>query len=431
VTAELSRVLPVLCLSGGIDGNLSRACLELPAVAKAIVDVWKQQHTAEVEKAEQEIEVLNRAADAVRQSIEGLAKESQRLTDEIRDLPEKKRELEAKLLELAGKIEAAKAEAQTAIETEMKRLAQSPSSMALLGAWIGAAGNKPTDGAQALIKIQRPTLQPTQSADFKTALLSNLKACGLSPITAAEVSAVCRAAIAAGQPIALRSLFADLLAEAVACALGQPEVVWADVSAGLLEPVDWDQLIPGTQAGRPQILQNVNRSDIPLVLGSLRRSVLLQALGIQKPGNVLLMTLEANAAMRVPSDFPLGPLMDERVLLFSHGKTTSGFSAFSDFAKQLPAVATITAEEFQEIGETLVRLPLLARSAHEIVFRRAYSALRATSDKPGDAPRLFFKYWCLPRSTPDDAIPVLDAHKEVWAQDKSLTELREALTSNG
>src|SRR5205823_777552 len=130
-------------------------------------------------------------------------------------------------------------------------------------------------------------------------------------------------------------------------------------------------------------------------------------------------------------DYPFGPLIDERMLRFNPGKAVAGLSSFSDFAKQLPEVSAVTAEEFAEIGVSLRRLPLFAVSAQESVFRRAYAALQGTWEKQADVPRLFFKYWCWPRCSSEDAATVLETHKDAWGQDKSLTELREAQNRNG
>ena len=242
---------------------------------------------------------------------------------------------------------------------------------------------------------------------------------------------VCQAALVAGQPIAFKSLFADLLAGAIASALGQPAIVWADIQAGLLDPIDWGILVSSEYKGCPRILQNANRSDIPLVLGSIRRAVLEQALGIQEPDEVVLMTLEANAEMQVTSDYPIGPLIDERMLRFHAVKVGAGLSVFSAFARQLPSLGAVTVEEFSEVGDGLRRLPLFALSAHETIFQRAFAALRKTVDNPEDVPRLFFKYWCLPRCVPSDVITVLEAHKVAWENDKSLMDLKETLTHNG
>jgi hypothetical protein len=419
----IPRALELACTPGNIDSKLVEVILQIKAVEDAIEMAWKKKHTDAVKNAESEIEKLKHTAAGIKKSIEGLNEELVRMQKE-------KVSLESVLAELTKKIDVAKGDAQKVFDAELKRLAQSPASMALLAAWSGG-GNTTMDRSQPLIKIQHAMPDCQQAADLKVALFNNLKTCSLLPSIANELEAVCRAALAAGQPITIRSLFADLLAEGIASALGQPTTVWADMPAGLLDPLDWDQIIPSDQKGNPIILQNANRSDIPLALGTLRPSLLRQALGYQQPDGVLLLTLEANIEMQVQSDFPLGPLIDDSVLRFNPAKTAGAMSASTDFTKHLPEVMAVSAEEFAEISDNLRRLPLFVLSAHEMAFRRAYGALRATWENHADLPRLFFKYWCLPRLSSGDVKNVLEAHKESWKQDKSLVELREALDRNG
>ena len=268
---NLPRALEGLVSSGNLDEKVAEAILQIMSVEDALEVVWKNKHAEVVKKAQEEIVGLNTVADGIKRTIEELNKEIERLKAE-------KTGLENTLLELQRKGEEVKIEAQQVFEAELKRLAHSPASTALLGAWIGG-GNKPADRSQPLIRIQCPDSELPQAADLNAALFNNLKACSLSPIVAMELTTVCRAALAAGQPISFRSLFADLLAEAVASALGQPATVWADVPVGLLDPVDWDGLISDDHRGCPIILQNANRSDVPLVLGALRPALLRHALG--------------------------------------------------------------------------------------------------------------------------------------------------------
>lgn len=422
VMENLSHALEVLSSSGNLDAKVAEAILQIKAVEEALEAAWKRKHADAIRKAEEEIDGLKKIATEIRQSIKGLNAEVGRLQKE-------KASLEVVLSELNGKIEEAKAEAENVFDAELKRLTQSPASMALFAAWSGA-GNKAADRAQPLIKVQRWGADRQQAANLLAALFNNLKAYGLSPSSATEVAAVCGATLEAGQPISFRSFFSDLLADAVASALGQPLTVWADVPAGLLDPIDWDIVISADQKGCPMILQAANRSDIPLVLGSLRSSLLQQALGYQKPGGVVLLTLEANSEMQVQSDFHLGPLIDDRVLRFNPTKAAAAMCAFTGYAKDLPEVALVSAEEFAEIGEDVLRLPLFATSAQKVVFRRSYGALRKHCDKPVDVPRLFFKYWCLPRLSSCDVRSILEARKEVWGQDKSLSELTQSLIGN-
>lgn len=423
VMENLPLALESLVLSGRFDEKLAQSLLHIKGLEDGLELAWKQKHLEAVKMAHAEITALKDASEAIKQSMASLK-------SDFKDLELKKGNLEKELLALNGKFEAAKVEAHAVFEAELKRLAQSPVSMALIGAWTGG-GSKPTDRCKPLVRIQKPTSELRPEGDFRTALLNNLKSCNLSPTVATEITTVCCASLAARQPIAIRSLFADMLANAVTVALGQTATIWADVPAGLLDPIDWDDLVPCEHRECPHVLQNANRSDIPLVLGSLRRGVLEQALGIQKPSATLLLTLESNEAMQVEKDFPVGPLIDERILRFTAGKAVTGLSAFPNYAVHLPEIAPMSAEEFAEIGDALRRLPLFKLSANENVFRHAYAALVKSCEKPEHAPRLFFKYWCLPRCSTEEVVTVLNAHKEKWAQDKLLIELTEALQGNG
>jgi hypothetical protein len=422
VMENLPRALEVLSSSGNLDAKVAEAILQIKVVEEALEAAWKRKHADAISRAEEEIGRLKKIATEIKASIEGLHAD-------VGHLQKEKAKLGIILSELNGKIEEAKAEAKNVFDAELKRLAQSPASMALLAVWSGS-GNKAAERTQPLIKFQRLGADRQQAANLLAALFNNLKGCCLSPSSATEVAAVCGATLVAGQSISFRSLFSDLLAEAVASALGQPLTVWADVPAGLLDPIDWDSVLPADQKGCPIILQAANRSDIPLVLGSLRSSFLRQALGYQKPSGVVLLTLEANEEMQVQADFHFGPLIDDRVLSFNPVKAATTVCAFKEYARDLPEVAPVSAEEFAEIGEDVLRLPLFTTSAQQVVFRRSYGALRKLWDKPADIPRLFFKYWCLPRLSSDDVRRILEARKEVWGQDKSLTELGQSLIGN-
>lgn len=427
VMEYLPRALETLGSSKQIDEKLAEEILKISSVSVVIETEWKKGNTKKIGENEQEIKTLKDTVVNLQQLTDKLKKEHTRINAE-------KAKLEKELVVLSNKVDATKADAQKAFDGELKRLAQSPETMAMIGAWTASShksAGRLIERSDPLIRFQRPISEPPQAVDLKSAIFNNFKSCNVSPSVSMELSVVCQAALVAGQPIAFKSLFADLLAGAIASALGQPAIVWADIQAGLLDPIDWGILVSNEYQGCPRILQNANRSDIPLVLGSIRRAVLEQALGIQEPYEVVLMTLEANAEMQVTSDYPIGPLIDERVLRFHAGKTGAGLSVFSAFARQLPSLGAVTVEEFAEVGDVLRRLPLFALSAHETIFQRAFAALRKTVDNPGDVPRLFFKYWCLPRCVPSDVITVLEAHKVEWGNDKSLMDLKEALNQNG
>jgi len=419
VMENLPHALESLALSGKLDEKLAEALLQIKVLEEALEAVWKKKHEDAVKKANEQIVELNGTAEGVRRIIG-------ELKTQAAELESKKANTESELLDLDGKIRAAKLEAQKVFETELKRLAQTPETLALMGAWIGGCGKQP-DRGRPLLRVQRAAPELRHDTNLKTALFTNLKACSLSPIVASEIAAACWAALVAGQPIAIRSIVADVLANAIASAFGQTEVLWVDVPAGLLDPIDWDDILPRNQEECVRILQHVNRSDIPLVLGSLHRGIINRALGIAKTSAVILLTLEDNAAMQVETSFPIAPIIDERMLRFTSGKVGGGLIGFPDYAKQLPEVMPISAEDFTEIGEALRQLSLFEFSAYESLYRRAYASLLKACEKPEDAPRLFFKYWCLPRCSSEEVLGILDEYKEKWAQDKVLVELKERL----
>ena len=415
----LPRALEVLSSSGALDAKLVESILQVKAVADALEEGWKKKHAEAAKKAEAEIEGLNNTAAGTRHAIDGLSAE-------LSGLKEERALIENTLAELQRNIDAAKAEAEKVFNAELKRLAQSPASLALLGAW-SSGGSKGGDRSEPRIRVQRWSGERAVAPNLVGALVGNLKVCGLAPTSASEIADICAATLAAGQPIAFRSICADLLAEAVAGALGGTSLVWADVPAGLLDSVDWEALIPAADRGQPVIIQAANRSDLQLVLGSLRGGVLRRAFGLRKAGDVVLLTLEASGDMQVQPDLQFGSLIDERVLRFTPGKAVTAQSGCAGYAKDLPEVAAVTEDEFRELGESVSSLPLFESSVQQLVFRRAYGALRKTLGDAAQAGRLFFKYWCLPRISSDEARRILEEHKKAWENDKVLSEIGKSL----
>jgi hypothetical protein len=422
VMEVLPGALEEITLGGRVDETLVSAILEVERVSSAVESRWTLKHADKVSKANAEIEALNKTASDVGNSINIANARLQSLMGEISGL-------EKSLLELDEKCKSAKDKAAGAFDDELKRLAQSPASMALLSKWCRADA-KETDRARPLIKIQSGDNNLNQAVSLSAAILANLKGCGLAPTCAAEVTAVCIAALSVGLPISVRSLCADLVVESVTCALGQPFSVWVDVPAGILDPIDWSAVISEDQAQSPIIFQLANRSDLQLVLGSLRTSMLRQAIGFIPSRRVVFLTLESSADMQVQSEFHLGPLIDDRILRFNNPKTAIAKRCYSDYANTTHDNSDISEEGFEEIGDNLISLPMFAISAQKAMYRRAYGALKIVCGDPLDVERLFFKYWCLPRITTQDALTIIEAHKESWGQDSSLCELRQALASN-
>ena len=402
VMESLPRALEVLGSVGQFDEKVAEAILQIKTLDDALEAAWKKKHGDAVKKAEAEIEGLKNVASGIRRTIGDL-------DNEVSGLRQEKVSLE-------------NAQAQKVFEAELKRLAQSPVSLALFGAW-SAGGSR---GAEPRMRVQRWGSERAVATNFQAALMGNLKACGLSPSCASEVANVCAASVAAGQPIAISSLCADVLAEAVAAALGGTSVVWGDVPAGLLDAVDWEPLIPAEDRGQPVVIQAANRSDLQLVLGSFRPGVLRRAFGLERPGHIVLLTLEPSGDMQVQPELAFGALIDDRVLKFTPGKAVSALSGFAGYAKGFAEVTPVTEDEFRELGEALCGLPLFGSSAQQLVFRRAYGALRKTAEA-AQAGRLFFKYWCLPRISSGDVGRILEEHKKAWESDNVLGELGETL----
>ena len=419
VMADLPAAFALLSESGGVEARLVDALLHVEAVEKVVEAAWQVKHDDSIKKAKEEVGKLEVRLATLKSNI--TSSETQLASSSTQ-----KASLEAVVTDLKNQIEAGKAEAKRAFEAELKHLAQSPASLALLGAW-SSAGNR-VDRAQILIKEQRRQGEQQQVSSLTEAFSSNLKSCGLLTSAASELATVCRAAIVAGQLILFRSALSELLAEAAAAALGQPVTLWADVPAGLLDPVDWDSLLRDIQKAYPIILQAANRSDISLVLGSMRVQLLRHALGFEKLSTVVFVTLESRAEMQVEADLPFGPILDDRMLRFGGTKRSARFYSSTEL---IPEVGPLSAEEFEsDLGDKMLELPLFSTSSREIAYRRAYAALRTVIDEPQDAPRLFFKYWCLPRLSSTAVQGIVEVNKQDWGQDQSLMQLLEVTISD-
>jgi hypothetical protein len=424
VMENLPRALELLISSGSLDPKIAEAVLQIKGLAEALEAAWKIKHADAVKEATEEVGAMKKTASEIRSTIGGL-------NGEVGRLQVHKTELEATLLQLNKAIEEAKARAKHVFEIELKRLAASPESLALFAAW-GNSGNKATEtGSQPKIKTQRWDAERQKAPNLADAFTNNLKMAGLSPVSATEVATVCGAALLAGQPVSFRSIFSELLADAVVSALGQPMTLWADLPAGLLDPVDWDSLLADDQKGSPIILQSVNRSDIALVLGSKRLPLLRQALGYQKPDGFLYMTLDSGVSTQVQPDFYIGPVIDDRMLKFNSIKADSEVLEFNDYAINLPDITLISDEELKDLlGNELLKLPLLGTSANRMIYRRAISGLKILKPNDDEITRLLIKYWVLPRLKLSDVIRVVETYREKWKLDTVISELAQSLTGN-
>jgi hypothetical protein len=424
VMENLPRALELLISSGSLDPKVAEAVLQIKGVAEALEAAWKIKHADTVKKVTEEVEGLKKTAGEIRNTIAGLNGEDGRLQAN-------KTAHEATLLQLNKAIEEAKVRAKQVFDVELKRLAASPESVALFAAWSNSVNKATGTGSQPQIKIQRWDAERQKALNLFDAFTNNLKMAGLSPVSATEVATVCGAALLAGQPVSFRSIFSELLADAVVSALGQPMTLWADLPAGLLDPVDWDSLLAGDQKGSPIILQSVNRSDISLVLGSKRLPLLRQALGYQKPDSFLFMTLDSGVSTQVQPDFYIGPVIDDRMLKFNSIKANSKVQAFNDYAINLPEMTLISDDDLKDLlGNEFAKLPLFGTSANRMIYRRAISGLKISKPNDDEITRLFFKYWVLPRLKSSDVIRVLEAYQEKWKLDTVISELAQSLTGN-
>ena len=418
----LPRALEALGSSKQIDEKLVEEILKISTVSAAIETEWKKKNTRIVSENEQEIKMLKDTASNLKQPIDTLRKELASINIE-------KAKLDKDLVILSNKVDATKADAQKAFDLELKRLAQSPASVALFSAWIGCSSNSNERG-RPIIRIQRQESAVIQAKDLKSSLFSNFKMYGLCPLVSKELATVCIAALAAGQPVSFKSLYGDLLAEVFAASIGYMTYTFAEIPAGLLDPLNWGEIISPEQESVPLILQNVNRSSISIVLGSMRRVIYEQAAGCRKSSTMVIMTHEPTDRRKTTSEPVIGPLIDDTVLRINQWQATSLVNSFSDYAKELPTLSHEITEDITHLGDSLTRLSAYALPSNQIVFRRAYSALLATCEDSKDVIRLFFKYWCMARSSPDEIKTLLEAYKESWNQDKTIVNLASSLERN-
>jgi hypothetical protein len=409
VTDILKPALEAIGAGVKVDPALAETILQVPVLAQAVEKAWKTKHAEAIRAEEQQLKNLKTGAANIAQKVEESNKELIRRTDD-------QKKAEQALAQIQQGISEATRKAQQAFDDELKRLAKSPASLAVLAAW--GTGARINDRTQLPVTIQKCPASRESAPNLQSALFNNLRAAGLSPISAKEVSVTCCAAIYAGQPISFRSLYGDLLAQAVTNAIAPSATVCAEVPAGLLDPVAWEDITPAEHMTAPMILHGANRSDINIVLGSLRPLVLRQAIGSQKPSHILVMTMESQPDLRVQSEFPLGPTFDDKTLKFNSGKPDSPLHAFLQYAIELVEIEPAAAEDF---GQEIQRLPLLATSAEQIAHRRAYAALQKHAQN--EALRLFFKYWCLARITAEASREIIESHKQDWQQDQTLVDL--------
>jgi hypothetical protein len=213
------------------------------------------------------------------------------------------------------------------------------------------------------------------------------------------------------------------LAHAAGAAFAELPILAADIPAGLLDPIEWAELI---SIGKKivLILQGANRSDLPLVLGSLRLPLLRQALGIQRMQIIVLLALESRPELVVNADLPLGPIVDDAILNFDGVKASAQISSCPCDELAGSNVPPMPREQFAtELGDVLSKLPLLSASPSEAIYRRAYAALRGIVLDTKEARRLLFKYWCIPRLPRQIAHHVIESHRDEWLRDDLLLKL--------
>lgn len=409
VVPHLSNALVAIEETDGITAQLRDTILEFKPVESAIREAWQKKHQQDIAAAAAALAAQKEQTDALSQRSDALKEENRKLISEQARLTDTTSALKA---ELAN----SRQQAEHAFNEELQRLANSPATLALFGAWISPASKDTAPG----IHVQRFSGGTVErSTNLETSLVSNLKASGLLPVQALEVATVCRAALACGQLIFVRSDASDLIAAAIAAALTTGSIISVETPGGLLQPLNWDSIIPGQEQSFPMILVGANRSDLGFVLGSLRRAVTESAFGLHPRQGVIIATLDTRPDMIVEGFYPFGPIIDERVLRFRAPSPHNAFTAFPDYRKTLHAVEPMDANQFAEAaGDDIVALPLLKHATTVVPFWRAFSALQTVN--AADARRLFAKYWCCPRSEPSDAAMLLEAHARDWGDDESL-----------
>jgi hypothetical protein len=416
VNEGLSDVLSAAYDSSAPDEAVISAVLAVPEFANSVETAWKAKHLDQVSKSKEEIgKVTARVSD--------LTTEAKSLEGDLASLTNKIAAGESELERLKSEIENTRNEAARLFDNELKRLAKSPATLALFSSW----GTTMSDGSGRahIIVGECQRGEEEKVGDLHEALRSNFRNSGLAALTASEIATAGAAAIAAGQCVCFQSTYSDVLIHAAGMACAEYPIFAASISAGLLDPVDWDQFLPAAKR-LVLLLQGANRSDVSLVLGSLRMPLLRQNLGIQRMPVILFLGLESQLDLRVEGEIPAGPIVDDRVVNVDAAKASTKMCSASfdgDISQQIPPMDR---ETFAiELGDPISKLPMFSAPSSGAVYRRGYAALRKRVSDVKDARRIFFKYWCFPRLPRQFVEQIVAAHRQEWERDELLMRLAE------
>ena len=399
------------------DEAVINAILSVPKLADSIETAWTAKHAGQVSKAKEESgKVLERVSD--------LKAEEKQLEKGISELTAKNTAARADLEKLHGEIENTRSQASRLFDDELKRLAKSPATLALFSSWLTTVGGNTSDAR--IIVGERDRGDEERVGDLHEALRANFRSAGLTALGASELATASAAAIAAGQCIAFQSTYSDVLTHAAAVACAECPIIAANIPAGLLDPVAWEQYIPSAKR-LVLLLQGTNRSDVSLVLGTLRLPLLRQILGIQRMEIFLFLGLESQTEVRVEGEIPIGPIFDDRLISIDVAKASTKMCS-APFEREVGSqIAPIDQETFiSELGETISKLPILRAPSSAAVYRRAYAALRERTSDSKEARKIFFKHWCVARLARPITMEIVTAHKQEWERDEILFRLSES-----
>lgn len=398
-------------LSGGHDQSLVTALLGNKLISDALQARWLQDHKSnedQVSALRVEVETLTTRKRSLENDLKGVEAEFSRRSAEIGSLTEE--EARAKLA------------ARDAFEKELAVLASEPAKVAVLSSVFSRFGAAPVPDSK-VTAFNRQELAAGKWTDLGT----QLARIGVAVTSRKELAIVGQAAFTCGQPVWIRSSFSDLLAKALLSCRGHSQILAVDVPAGLLEPLPF----PSQSELKALLFQNANRSDISLVWAGVHEAILRQMIQPDVQMRDIVLTLESNEFLSVKQEMPFGPVVDDRYLSFGLPKELGEAPQDTESPNEAPTV--VDGAEFEnELGPTVAALEPLKLSSFRMTCLLAFSALRtASKEGSGDAKRLLFKYWLLPRLEVADAYKALQENATEWATDPVLKVLSGKATLDG
>jgi hypothetical protein len=401
---EVAKLLEDVGVSLVHDQTLVSSLLSNELISNALEARWLQTH----EKAKGE-------TSAVRIELSTLVAKKAAVDEGIRnaDVELKRRQTEVShIVELEV---STRLQARDAFDKELKILAADPAKVAVLSGVFSQF----SAGPQSILKSSAFVRKDLSAGKWGN-LGNELERIGLAGSSRAELAVVCHAAFLSGQPVWIRSIFADVLAKVLLSCRGHASILTVDVPAGLLEPL----VFPSDDSGAKALLfLYANRSDLSLTLSGINEVLLRQVIQPGAQSWDIVLTLESNELLSVKQAIPLGPILDDAFLSF--GLPREPVDMHPDVGHiQGELSATEASELVQELGPAVMALEPLKLSSFRMTCQLAFSALRAASkDGSGDAKRLLFKYWILPRIDIADAIGAFQENATDWESDPILKVL--------